>query len=455
MSTSTADGSAAPPVQKPSLRLDVELLAKTPSSSVGRTRVYGVDLDFERLTSRCNKHDTKHARSPLPDEPARGGWYLQIVTKTSSLQLLVWRGRTVGPFVTMISISTFASSDNKAWELLASTFVHSEDVVLPQGDITFERASLDLSASKLKPDKAGNARFYRLEVTWFAFNLFSFSSGLPTERHPHNVRLFFPAVDGELWANSAILAHLSPFFKDLLESDFSEGIERHTKRRRLDDASADVDKTPSSQEEQKTSTPAASEKDYDDSDDDLDDLVQRTRPTLLSSPSSTDGVSYQQITVRHAAWSTYRALLSFLLTHNLPLGTLQSARHASLPVVPTSFTSILESGIDRPLPVSPKSLYRLAHLLQLPDVTSRCLLDFRRQLSPSNAAVELFGDVAADYDELRAVAMRYTVEHWSEVKESEGMKEVRSKIKSGELPRAGEVLMELMDKLEERRDGGS
>ena len=89
---------------------------------------------------------------------------------------------------------------------------------------------------------------------------------------------------------------------------------------------------------------------------------------------------------------------------------------------------------DSPLPPpsSPKSVYRLAHFLELPELANLALQNFGSQLNADNAAHELFGDTASSYPEVRKIALNFVVENWKQVVKSKSYEVVRSKAEKGE-----------------------
>lgn len=89
-----------------------------------------------------------------------------------------------------------------------------------------------------------------------------------------------------------------------------------------------------------------------------------------------------------------------------------------------------------PTPASPKSIYHLAPFLELPELQSLALEGISSHLSPANVAQELFGETSFLYREVQEVEMAYAAEHWEEVRESEGMKEVDRRAEVGELSAA-------------------
>ena len=73
-----------------------------------------------------------------------------------------------------------------------------------------------------------------------------------------------------------------------------------------------------------------------------------------------------------------------------------------------------------PLPVSPKSVYRLATLLKLEHLQALALDAFKERLTVANVAEELFGDAAVQFEEIKAVAMGFATANWAAVQQSAG-----------------------------------
>ncbi|GAA5888898.1 hypothetical protein JCM6882_002894 [Rhodosporidiobolus microsporus] len=260
-------------------------------------------------------------------------------------------------------------------------------------------------------------------------------AGLHLQQLPHDVRLFFPLAhdDGaELWAKADFLACSSPYLKDLLASDFAESKPRRSKRVRTGGgAEAEIS-------EAEVAAVTGDEKDYVDSDDETDDFLFSERPPKLEQSSEADEVSYRQITITQTAFSTYHAVIVYLQTgfiHFAPLTSSFPSPDCLSPDDPSRTDFLSQSFTDKPalpLPVSPKSAYRLAHLLQLDDLQKRSLDTFRSCLSVSNAADELFSDVSVAYDEVREIVVEFVQEHWNEVRQTEGWKERKAAVKGRE-----------------------
>ncbi|GAA5975937.1 hypothetical protein JCM11641_002843 [Rhodosporidiobolus odoratus] len=86
-----------------------------------------------------------------------------------------------------------------------------------------------------------------------------------------------------------------------------------------------------------------------------------------------------------------------------------------------------------PSPVSPKSVYRLAHLLKLAPLCTLALDNFRSQLTMNNVIEELFSPIAESYDEIRAAACDCAYQHSRGLVDSEGMKKMEDKLNLGQL----------------------
>ncbi|BGP12335.1 hypothetical protein JCM10213_003858 [Rhodosporidiobolus nylandii] len=265
------------------------------------------------------------------------------------------------------------------------------------------------------------------------------TAGLNLEQIPHDVRLFFPRTqaDGaELWVKGDILSRSSPYLKDLLSSDFAEAQPRRSKRARTSGA---VEAAPA---------PTPAEKDFEDSDDETDEFLFSTKPPSLSSSSEVDDISFpfRQITVTQTAFSTYHAVLVYIQTGFVHFTPLSSSFPLSNPAFSTR-RNFLSSKHDEdpslPLPVSPTSAYRLAHLLQLEDLQKCALEAVQKSLTVKGAAAELFRDTSIAYEDFRKVVLDYVKAKWTKVKESEGWKAKMAEIEAGELSQAAPVLLEL------------
>lgn len=248
------------------------------------------------------------------------------------------------------------------------------------------------------------------------------------EQSPHDVCLDFVQVGKQLWANEDFLVAASPYFKDLLNSAFTEGAPT------LSDLSSEP-------AEALSYTFAES-----DAETDSAELVKE-RKASRSKPLA----PFKRVAITETSYTTFFAVLVWLQTRHVSFAPLVSSfrtadktpgdARASRTAAVTSLAASQDPHL--PAPASPKSIYRLADLLSLPSLRSLALAHLVSQLTPSTAAHELFSDVATAYPDVRDAVLGYVVERWAEVKGSEAMRETEEKAEAGELPE-GAVMTALL-----------
>ncbi|GAA5989070.1 hypothetical protein JCM11641_002291 [Rhodosporidiobolus odoratus] len=89
------------------------------------------------------------------------------------------------------------------------------------------------------------------------------------------------------------------------------------------------------------------------------------------------------------------------LSSSFPLAESPSTRNDWL-------TAKVAEDSSLPLPISPKSAYRVAHLLQLEDLQKKSLEAVRSSLTVAYAATEISGDTSITYEEFRQVSLEFT-----------------------------------------------
>ncbi|GAA5855122.1 hypothetical protein JCM8547_002390 [Rhodosporidiobolus lusitaniae] len=251
------------------------------------------------------------------------------------------------------------------------------------------------------------------------------SGNINLQQVPHDVRIFFPHAHengAELWSKSGFLSASSRSFKTLLASTFAESSPRRSKRKGTGTRSS----TSADQIEAYT-------KNFEDSDDETDRFLFAKSPPSLQQPSETDELVFKEITVTEAAFSTYHTVLVFLQTSHVCFAPLSSSfpssRHASR-------IAFLEnecvSAHSLPPHVSPKSAYRLTHLLELDDLKKRCLQEYPPSLTIQGAAHKPFDDASLCYEEIRDVVLDFVEKNWEAMKNSEGWKEKSAEIEAGQ-----------------------
>jgi hypothetical protein len=269
-----------------------------------------------------------------------------------------------------------------------------------------------------------------------------FSTGQATQRVAADVCLSFPRTGQQLWANEAVLSSASPYLKQLLSSSFVEGTA-----------------TTSSATPHKL----VAEYVFAESDEETDKIeMKKTSSKKTSSKKKEENETsepFKTIAITDSAYSTYFAVLVWLQSRHIVFAPLLSTflekgktRDEAISLHTAAISELInKGGTLLPPPVSPKSIYRLAHLLELESLPSLALSNLRSQLTPSIAAYELYSDAATCYPELRDVVLAYLVEHWKEVKGSKAAREMRAKADAGELDcaTAGTAML-LAEKLVEK-----
>lgn len=259
----------------------------------------------------------------------------------------------------------------------------------------------------------------------------------------------------ELWTTSSILAAASDYFSSVGPSSFaSTDSARKSKRAKTIGPSNIV--------------LLEDEEDFTDSGDEANQVILKALKSDseegIRSPSSSEAdhdFTYPEVEVKKSAYSTYRAVVVYLLTKQISWAPLRSAFDSSESLEnapsgtpsadlaeqisssmdtstdPTAFPTRSLSLFSRhlsdphlPLPVSPKSVYRLAHRMGLPALQDLALDAFEERLTVATVATELFGDALVQFQEICEVAMQFAAANWAEVIESEGWKSVAERVRN-------------------------
>ncbi|BGP32868.1 hypothetical protein JCM10296v2_004653 [Rhodotorula toruloides] len=262
--------------------------------------------------------------------------------------------------------------------------------------------------------------------------------------NPHDVRLSFPRHGGQLWTRSDVLARLPPCFKTLLSSGFADSVSVPAKRART------------AGQKRAVAVPPQEEEDSNDSDDETDQLYFTNNPLDGDKEDEEEAVgAYEKVTITGSAFTTYRAVLAYLRSGYIAFAPLSST---CSPVVGASTSRqnrlqvAAKSKPDMPYPVSPKSTFRLAHLLELEDLQRLCLSNVQETLAPDSAAHELFDEVSVLHEAWRRVVIEYVVATWDVVHATKGWKEVERKVEEEEVHGAAKIMVQLSRAREKARD---
>lgn len=185
----------------------------------------------------------------------------------------------------------------------------------------------------------------------------------------------------------------------------------------------------------------------DDSDDD-----ERSNSSYSSaaSKSQTPNSSHPTIQIYDTSYITYHAVLCWIYTTYIDFAPLLSTFDTTSSDKARAgrdlhLAKFISTNPKLPTPASPKSIYRLAHYLELPKLKNLALANIKSQLSPSNIAVELFSETSGRYDEVLDVMVEYAAAHTTEMKASAGWKATMAKL--AEMKWAATVFAKLAEKV--------
>ncbi|EPS98894.1 hypothetical protein FOMPIDRAFT_1125538, partial [Fomitopsis schrenkii] len=153
--------------------------------------------------------------------------------------------------------------------------------------------------------------------------------------------------------------------------------------------------------------------------------IDRTMPTTI---------------VTGVAASTWEAFLFYLYTGVIVFAPLTSAGEEARKAFKARYRS---RNPHRPVPCSCKSIYRLAHQLDMADLEDLALKEIDSQLSVRNIVTEIFTKFTSRYDRVKAVEMHFLKQHWDEIKGSRQVAEMLMKVTSGRYPHTAPILTEI------------
>ncbi|KAL1696161.1 hypothetical protein GGG16DRAFT_43618 [Schizophyllum commune] len=155
-------------------------------------------------------------------------------------------------------------------------------------------------------------------------------------------------------------------------------------------------------------------------------------------PDAGDGVVGRRgrvVRINDFAFQTWRALVLYLYTGEITFCALKASgtRQASSKLPPTA--------------CSPKSMYRVAHMLDMKDLQDRCLQNIKSQLNAKNIVQEIFSVFTSRYTEVRDMEVAILKKHYRDTACAQERKRMMLKVAKGELPHCGEVVNAFMDLL--------
>ena len=230
-----------------------------------------------------------------------------------------------------------------------------------------------------------------------------------------------------------MLSELSPFLDDILDSAAVPSSPHKAKRPRTEVEVSDLD----------VATALDDEMD-EDSDAETDDYLVEKKETPLYGVDEVRGdFSYRQLTLQGVSYTTFLAVLQWLQSGRLEFAELKSET-AAQNETRLQYLQSLDAASELPLPASPKSTFRLAHLLHLDDLKAEALHFFEGSLTVEGAVCELFSSTTAKYPEVQKLVVRYVAEHWAQVKLTDAWIYLKDAWARGELPGREHVWAALM-----------
>ncbi|GAA5984445.1 hypothetical protein JCM10908_003349 [Rhodotorula pacifica] len=438
-----------------------------------------VDADYSVVMSwdfEANLWDLPEQSDPIPlkSVPLRGDWYITITSSKDSeggldvnfalsyhgLEGVAALGEQVEATIRLgwLLDGCLHALDTDEWKIAP----WPEGADDKRGTVSFDAAELAASACTHSPDGIENqVRLFRIGFTLSRQLRKSAMSETRTPftdmkkavqlRHLNlspflDLRLRFHHSSGaelELWTTAAFLSEASEYYKDLLSSGLLESRPRRSKRQRNRSSVVNGDEPSEGSDE------AVLDEHWSDSDDETDDFVL-DRKVLRSEFGQHGHLEHEmrEVKVLQTAYSTYRAVLLYLHTGDicfLPLRSSLAPRNARISHTRLGeIEEYHEKSPGDPLPVSPKSVYRLAHLSRREDLQKVALAAFANDLTISGVAYELFSPVSIAYDELRKVAIDYVVKHWDAVQATESWNEMRTRATSSDIKGGAGVLFDLL-----------
>ncbi|KAH7904720.1 hypothetical protein BJ138DRAFT_871042 [Hygrophoropsis aurantiaca] len=141
--------------------------------------------------------------------------------------------------------------------------------------------------------------------------------------------------------------------------------------------------------------------------------------------------------VKGTAQKTWRALIHYCYTGHVSFLPLKSSRAVSGRI----------SQDEEDLRCSPKSMYRLAHRLDIIALKNTAIAAIEEHLSEANVLAELFSKFTSRYPAVQAVETKVLLKNRAKPEVIEGLPKITRKIFQGQMPHAETVLSDVMQKV--------
>lgn len=223
-----------------------------------------------------------------------------------------------------------------------------------------------------------------------------------------------------MWANSTVLKHASPYFAALLEGGFVEANNTAaresaaTPHRQLNSI-----KLADGEEEV--------EEEYGDDSDVETDSIPLKGVAYRTSSSIPAGV--KEVVIRDAAYTTYRAVLTWIHSGHINLAGLTVPTYSTEERRQVLADDAREMGAKGPpgegLPFvsAAKSVYKLANVLEMPKLERLALDHYAAQLTPANVMHQLTTDIVA-HEPVADLLIGFALDNWDAVRKTPAMREL-------------------------------
>lgn len=198
--------------------------------------------------------------------------------------------------------------------------------------------------------------------------------------------------------------------------------------------------------EQASSATATEAEDAGYEDDSDGETILDDHPTYKTqSKECRQNHPFRKVTIRETSFVTYQAVLAWVHVGHIAFAPLRSTfpdflnREKDSPRK-DAIVKIVAQDPLLPHPSSPKSVYRLAHYLELDDLQKLALQSIQQQLTFKNVAHELFSEISLRYPNVQKVALEYAIQNWKSVKDSQAMKVIEQQMDAGELNSAAGLI---------------
>ncbi|PRQ77404.1 hypothetical protein AAT19DRAFT_8472 [Rhodotorula toruloides] len=241
---------------------------------------------------------------------------------------------------------------------------------------------------------------------------------------PHDVCIDFAHVGLQLWGNQKRLSKQSPYFRVLLRNKDIETSTMHPPIMPPHDWAWDQY--------------------YGDSDDERDiPYVRRGLPGQKRSIGFMRKM--KMVRIDDSAYSTFLAVLVWMETGLIFLAPLTPEPRPPITLQPLPLQSAM---VDPPV-VSPKSVFRVAKLLELENLAELAMARILAQITPQNAIPQLYAQSSRQHADIIDNLVDYVVENWPDVLREE--QAAGDRLRSlGANPSLQEVTMHLRRALTQR-----